>query len=158
VIEQQLAALRSAADMFHEIGAAIAAESLVADCRNAVLAEKLRVKLRSRVQLGKIASDGFDLCSRACSVAIAPADAALRRGADLFQEIKLAIGVDVDVQSNLVVPALLHQKRTPAQLRRITADGFELCVYALAAAGAKDVTIYECGERALGETPSRSPR
>ena len=115
--------LRDAADMFHEIGSAIAAEDLISDCRNAVLAEKLRSNLRSRVQLGKIASDGFDLCTREFSKAamgvldrrhgMTSFENALQRSAHLFHEIKLAIGVDVDTQNNLVVPALLHQRRTP---------------------------------------------
>lgn len=88
VLEQQLAALRRAADLFHEIGSSIAAADLVTDCRNAVLADKLRENLR-----------------------------------------------------------------TPAQLRALTADGFELCVRALAASGAADVTIHECGTSAFGEEP-----
>jgi len=37
----------------------------------------------------------------------------------------------------------------PAQVERICADGFEHCVRALAAIGAADVTIHECGERDL---------
>ena len=79
-------ALRNVADMFHEIVSAHAAEDLNADCRNAVVAGKLRESLRSRDQIKKIATDGF-----------------------------------------------------------------ELCVRALAEMGAPDVTIHECGEKALGE-------
>lgn len=155
--------LRDAADLFHEIGSALAAEDLIADCRNAVLADKLRENLRTRVQLGNVASSGFELCTRGFSQAVMTVldrrhgmtsiEDALQRGAHLFHEIKLAIGVDVDAQNNLVVPSLLHQKRTPAQLRSISADGFEMCVRALAVLGAKDVTIHECGEQALGEQP-----
>jgi len=81
-------ALRRAADMLHEVGSAAAAEDLVADSRNAVLADKLRKNLRSR-----------------------------------------------------------------DQIKKITADGFELCVRALAEMGATDVTIHECGEQAFGEQP-----
>lgn len=81
-------ALRCAADMFHEIVSAFSAEALLADARNAIMAEKLREKLRSSEQL--------------C---------------------------------------------------RIAADGFELCVRALAEMGAPDVTIHECGKQALGEEP-----
>lgn len=79
---------RRAADMFHEILSALSAEDLVADTRNAIMAEKLREHVRSRDQLKKLAGDGF-----------------------------------------------------------------ELCVRSLAAMGAPDVTIHECGEQAFGEQP-----
>jgi len=79
---------RRAADMFHEILSALSAEDLVADTRNAIMAEKLREHMRPREQLKKIA-----------------------------------------------------------------ADGFELCVRSLAAMGAPDVSIHECGEQAFGEQP-----
>jgi hypothetical protein len=81
-------ALRDAADRFHEIVSAIAAKDLLADTRNAKIADSLREKLRSRDQIKKIA-----------------------------------------------------------------VDGFESCVRALAAMGAPDVTIHECGDHALGEQP-----
>ena len=35
----------------------------------------------------------------------------------------------------------------------LAAEGFELCVRALAEMGAKDVTIHECGKAAFGEEP-----
>jgi hypothetical protein len=79
---------RRAADMFHEILSALSSEDLVADTRNAIMAEKLREHMRSRDQLKKLAGDGF-----------------------------------------------------------------ELCVRSLAAMGAPDVTIHECGEQAFGEQP-----
>ena len=78
-------ALRHAADLFHEIVAAIVSEDRLTSCRNAIVTEKLRGNVRSR-----------------------------------------------------------------EQLQRVAADGFELCVRALAALGAPDVTIHECGERQLG--------
>jgi hypothetical protein len=74
--------------MFHEIVSAFSSEDLLAGCRNAVVAEKLRENLRTR-----------------------------------------------------------------DQIRRIAVDGFELCVLALAAASAPNVTIHTCGEQALGEQP-----
>lgn len=74
--------------MFHEIVSAFSSEDLLADCKNAVVAEKLRDNLRTR-----------------------------------------------------------------DQIRRIAADGFELCVRALAKMGAPGVTIHECSEQALGEEP-----
>jgi hypothetical protein len=79
---------RRAADMFHEILSALSAENLIADSRNAIMADKLREKTRSRDQLMKLAGEGF-----------------------------------------------------------------ELCVRSLAAMGASDVTIHECGEEAFGERP-----
>ena len=57
--------LRSAADMFHEVGAALSAEELLVDVRNAKLADSLRKNLRTRDQIKKIATDGFELCVRA---------------------------------------------------------------------------------------------
>ena len=57
--------LRSAADMFHEVGAAFAAEDLLVDAHNAKIAESLRKNLRTRDQIKKIAHDGFELCMRA---------------------------------------------------------------------------------------------
>ena len=80
--------LRSAADMFHEVGSALAAEDLLVDVRNAKIADSLRKNLRTRDQIKKISSDGF-----------------------------------------------------------------ESCVRALAGMGAADVTIHECGEKSLGEQP-----
>lgn len=84
----ELEVLRRASNLFHEIGSSLAADALIADTRNAKLAEKLR-----------------------------------------------------------------ENQRSPDQLRSISADGFELCVRALAAAGAPDVTIHECGTSAAGEEP-----
>lgn len=78
--------LRRATALFHEVGSAIAAEDLLPNCCNEVLAGKLRENLRS------------------------------------------------------------HD-----QIKRIMADGFELCVLALAALGETDVTIHECGDRELEE-------
>lgn len=83
-VRDQEQVLRQVADMFHEVGMAIAAEEFIANCRNEIFVEKLRKNLRSK-----------------------------------------------------------------EQLKQITADGFELCVRALAAMGAKDVTIHECGEKDL---------
>lgn len=51
--------------MFHEVVSALSAEDLLAGCRNAVVAEKLRENLRTRDQIRRIASDGFELCVRA---------------------------------------------------------------------------------------------
>ena len=60
-----VAALRRAADLFHEVGSSAAAEDLVADCRNAILADTLRTKLRTRAQIKSLTADGFELCVRA---------------------------------------------------------------------------------------------
>ena len=58
--------------MFHEIVSAFAAEDLIAGCRNDAVAEKLREHLRSRDQILRIATDGFELCVRALVQAGAP--------------------------------------------------------------------------------------
>lgn len=58
-------ALRLAADKLHEVGSAAAAEDLVADCRNKIMADKLRENCRSRGQVKRITADGFEVCVRA---------------------------------------------------------------------------------------------
>jgi len=80
----------------------------------------------------------------------------LRRSADLFHEIGSALAADAltaDARNAIFAEKLRENQRSPDQLRKIASDGFELCVRALAAAGASDVTIHECGVQALGETP-----
>ena len=57
--------LRGAADLFHEVGSALAAEELLVDVRNAKIADSLRENLRTHDQIRKIATDGFELCVRA---------------------------------------------------------------------------------------------
>lgn len=79
---------------------------------------------------------------------------ALRDAADRFHEIGMAISAETLSPNNAILAEKIREnRRTPAQLSRIAADGFELCVRALGAMGASDVTIHECGEAALGETP-----
>jgi len=84
------------------------------------------------------------------------AEEALRRASDKFYEIVSAFSAEGLLAkdrnpSNQRLMEMLRevreQLRTPEQLRKIAADGFELCVRALAAMGASDVTIHECGER-----------
>jgi len=80
----------------------------------------------------------------------------LRRAADLFHEIGSALAAEAlltDVRNAVLAASLRENQRSSDQLRAITADGFELCVRALAAAGAPDVTIHECGASAFGEQP-----
>ena len=68
----QMHALRRAADKFHEVVSALAAEDLLADAHNKIVAEKLRESLRSRGQIKQIAADGFELCVRALAEMGAP--------------------------------------------------------------------------------------
>jgi hypothetical protein len=80
-------------------------------------------------------------------------DRVLRRTSTLFHEIVSAISSE-DILAKPRVNAVIQEKlqgnlRTREQLRTIAADGFELCVRALAAMGATDVTIHECSERDL---------
>jgi hypothetical protein len=81
---------------------------------------------------------------------------ALRRAADMFHEIVSAI-VSSDrlpkTPNAIVATKLRENLRTPDQIQKIAADGFELCVRALAELGAAGVTIHECGQAAFGEEP-----
>jgi hypothetical protein len=152
-------ALRCAADLFHEIGSAIGVKDLLVDVKNEVMVEKLREKLRSPDQLRRSAADGLELCKRTLLVSgvVSPV---LNRGAELFHEIEnallgeqLASIIQRMQQAALDVPDPGHQQGSSTQLRRLTAEGFELCVRALADLGATDVTIHECGKSAFGEQP-----
>ena len=83
-------------------------------------------------------------------------DQALSRASELFHEILSALSSEdliAGCRNTVVADKLRENLRTPDQIRRIAADGFELCVRALAAAGAPGVTIHECGEQAFGEQP-----
>jgi hypothetical protein len=85
---------------------------------------------------------------------------ALRRAADLFHEIAAAIGSEdrlASCRNTIVAEKLRGNVRSREQLQRVAADGFELCVRALAALGAPDVTIHECGERQLAPWVDVSP-
>lgn len=76
-----------------------------------------------------------------------------RRAADMFHEILSALSSeDLVADSRNAIMADKHM-RSREQLKKIAADGFELCARHLAAMGAPDVTIHECGEQALGEQP-----
>jgi hypothetical protein len=77
---------------------------------------------------------------------------ALRRAADMFHEIlsahsahKLLVRPLNEVMREKLQAAL----RSNDQICEIAADGFEVCVRALAELGAKDVSIHECGEADL---------
>lgn len=78
----------------------------------------------------------------------------LRRASNLFHEIGSAISAEsliVDVRNAILADKLRENLRSSDQIRKIATDGFELCVRALAAAGATDVTIHECGSRDFDE-------
>jgi hypothetical protein len=72
-------ALRRAADALHEVGSAVVAEDLLADDRNAILADKLRENLRSKAQVKKIATEGFEICVHALAE-MGAADVTIERG------------------------------------------------------------------------------
>lgn len=86
----------------------------------------------------------------------ASADQSLRGAADLFHEILSSLCAE-DLIGNMrnakIVESLREKIRSRDEIKKIASDGFELCVRSLAAAGAPDVTIHECGDQALGETP-----
>jgi len=80
----------------------------------------------------------------------------LGRASELFHEIGSAIAADdlLPTCKNEVLAAKLRENmRSRDQIKKITADGFELCVLALANMGAKNVTVHECGRIAFGEEP-----
>lgn len=81
---------------------------------------------------------------------------ALHRASEMFHEILSAFSsadLLTDRKNAVVAEKLKENLRSSDQIRRIAADGFELCVRALAAVGAPGVTIHECGESAFGEQP-----
>lgn len=81
---------------------------------------------------------------------------ALRRAADMFHEIVSALVSKERLpktQNTIVAAKLSENLRTPEQIQKIAADGFDLCVRALAELGAAGVTIHECGPVAFGEEP-----
>ena len=83
----------------------------------------------------------------------------LRQAADMFHEIVAAYEARrlLD-QEGHKLPQVMYDDftsklRAPPEITKIAAEGFELCVRALAEMGATDVTIHECGKQALGEEP-----
>jgi len=79
----------------------------------------------------------------------------LRRAADMFHEIGSAISSE-NLLGKPRVNAVIAEKlrgnvRSREELQKIAADGFELCVRALAEMGAKDVTFRECAEKDMEE-------
>jgi hypothetical protein len=89
-------------------------------------------------------------------MALPMTEQALRRSADLLHEIVSALSAETlltEARNAIVAEKLRENLRSPDQLRRIAADGFELCVRALVEMGASNVTIHECGASALGEEP-----
>jgi hypothetical protein len=61
--------LRRAADALHEVGSAVVAEDLLADDRNAILADKLRENLRSKAQIKKMGAKDVTIheCDPRCT-------------------------------------------------------------------------------------------
>lgn len=77
---------------------------------------------------------------------------ALRQASEKFHEIVSAFSsadLLASARNAVIADKLRDNLRSIDQLRRIAADGFELCVRALADLGAPDVTIHECGDREL---------
>jgi hypothetical protein len=124
------AVLDNAAALFHEIGSAIAAQALITDVRNAKLAEKLRDNLRSKTELQALATRGYSLCMDAAAPLAKEHD--MHRIVDLFHQVRLSVFDE------------LWGSHIDTKVRNLTADGFELCVFALHALGSPDVTIHQC--------------
>jgi hypothetical protein len=85
------------------------------------------------------------------------AEEALRAAADAFHKIVSDHGARAILdREGYKMPqpmydALFGKRLDPSEVSKIAADGFETCVRALAAMGAPDVSIHECGERDLEE-------
>jgi hypothetical protein len=81
----------------------------------------------------------------------------LRRAGSLFHEILAALSTKrlLDrTQHKMPQPmydGLVKNLKDPEVLERLAADGFELCTRALAAMGATDVSIHECGAADIEE-------
>ena len=81
---------------------------------------------------------------------------ALQDAADRFHEIVSAMAAKdllANTRNEKIAASLREKLRSRDQIKEIACNGFEACVRALAAMGAADVTIHECGEKALGEVP-----
>lgn len=79
-----------------------------------------------------------------------PAEDALRAAADIFHKIVSDHGAreildrEGHKMPQLMVDSMTSKLLDPAEVDRLAADGFEICVRALAALGATDVSIHEC--------------
>jgi hypothetical protein len=84
-------------------------------------------------------------------------EVALREASDLFHKILSAIAAKrlLDREGHKmpqpIYESMVAKLLEPEAIERLAADGFEVCVRALAALGAKDVSIHEC--RPTGEEP-----
>lgn len=77
-------------------------------------------------------------------------DDALRAASDLFHKIMASFSAERLLARKMTQPmrdALTPQILTPEKLEQLAADGFEICVRALAARGAPDVSIHECNPK-----------
>ena len=81
------------------------------------------------------------------------AEDALRVAASAFHKIVADHGArklldrEEHKLSQPLYDSLVGKLLDPSEVEKIAADGFELCVRALGAMGAKDVSIHECGEK-----------
>lgn len=79
-----------------------------------------------------------------------PSEQTLRQAADKFHAILSTLASRRLLATERPLTAPLREKLEGNSVRdpeKLAADGFELCVRALAKMGAPDVTIRECGER-----------
>jgi hypothetical protein len=102
--------------------------------------------------LSEVSQNDCDLVKRVFThLATLKTMPALRQASDLFHEIGSAIAAkdlladERNTRNAIMSKSLDEKQRSSDQLRKISADGFELCVRALADLGAADVTIHECG-------------
>src|ERR1700680_321353 len=78
---------------------------------------------------------------------------ALRDAADMFHKIVSGVAsARLVAAEGHKMPQRFYDEMTAKvlsseEIEKIAANGFELCVHALAAMGAKDVSIHECGTK-----------
>jgi hypothetical protein len=83
------------------------------------------------------------------------AEDALRAAADIFHKIVSDHGArELLDREGHKMPQLMYDSMTsklldPAEVDKLAAEGFEICVRALGALGATDVSIHECTEHDL---------
>jgi hypothetical protein len=77
---------------------------------------------------------------------------ALQRASEMFHEILSAISSKdllAGCKNDVIAEKLKGNLRTRDEIRKIAADGFEVCVLALSAMGAPGVTVHECSDKDL---------
>lgn len=106
-------------------------------------------------QIGDALEKGLEKNLERASSPVPSQEKMLRTASDAFHRIVSAIGVEKLLsREGYKMPTQMFEtftakKLTLDEMSKVAADGFELCVRALADLGATDVSIHECGEADL---------